>query len=426
MNADVTVVGAGLAGLAAAWSAAACGARVLCCEKDSSVGGNVGAAKVHSLCGLYLGADAEGGDAVHAHPGLPRHFAEQLQRAGAAGAPLRSGRVWVLPTSPARVIEVASARCRATPGLELWPGAELVAAELGADGGELVFAGAGHERRCVRTAVAVDASGDACAAALVGAALEAAPEELRQRSSFIVRLGGVDPQLFEGLGPLQLSYAIASAARHGELPLGCESALLRRGAASDELYLTLNLPREGDPPEHPLDPQSLADCSERARALVSMLLDFLAKTRPAFARARVLEWPQRVGVRETRRIDGRLTLTRDDILCGRRRDDEIAISTWPIELWEDHRRARFEHPRAAAGIPLGALLARAQPRLAAAGRCISASHEALGALRVLGTALATGEAAGIAAALAADRGSSLDAIAPAEIRATIARSSASA
>ena len=57
--------------------------------------------------------------------------------------------------------------------------------------------------------------------------------------------------------------------------------------------------------------------------------------------------------------------------------------------------------------------------LGLAGRCASATHEAMGALRVLGTALAMGEAIGIAAALAADAGAPLAEIEPAAIRAAV-------
>ncbi len=104
------------------------------------------------------------------------------------------------------------------------------------------------------------------------------------------------------------------------------------------------------------------------------------------------------------------------MLEGGSSPDEVARSSWPIELWTDHRRARLEHPKTSCSIPYGALVSRSQPRLGMAGRCLSASHEALGALRVIGAALATGEAIGVAAALAADRGRALDAIAAEEIR----------
>jgi len=57
--------------------------------------------------------------------------------------------------------------------------------------------------------------------------------------------------------------------------------------------------------------------------------------------------------------------------------------------------------------------------LGMAGRCLSASHEALGALRVIGTALATGEAIGVAAALAVDQGIALPEVSPARVRSTL-------
>jgi hypothetical protein len=110
---------------------------------------------------------------------------------------------------------------------------------------------------------------------------------------------------------------------------------------------------------------------------------------------------------------------REDDLAGRRRADEVALSTWPIELWADHRRARFEHPAGPCGIPLGALVARGAGRLGLAGRCASATHDAMGALRVLGTALAMGEAIGTAAALAADAKIALPEVAPEAVRRAI-------
>jgi hypothetical protein len=115
-------------------------------------------------------------------------------------------------------------------------------------------------------------------------------------------------------------------------------------------------------------------------------------------------------------VQGLERVTADDVLGGRRRDDEVALSTWPIELWQDHRRPIFEEPRGACSVPLGALVSRTHPRLGMAGRCVSATHEAHGALRVIGTSLATGEAIGCAAALAAGAGKALGEVAPSSVR----------
>ena len=54
--------------------------------------------------------------------------------------------------------------------------------------------------------------------------------------------------------------------------------------------------------------------------------------------------------------------------------------------------------------------------LGMAGRCLSATHEALGALRVIGTALATGEAIGVAAAIAARERTPLASVDPESVR----------
>jgi hypothetical protein len=414
---DVAVVGGGMAGIAAALSAARLGARTLLIERDHELGGNATQALVHTICGLYRAASE--GEAVPAHRGLPGSFAQALRAAGAAGSPERAGRVYVLPTYPPRAAALAQRLCAAEPSLSVRLGCELVGADLAGD------APASHAlwlrdeaagEREIEAAIALDASGDAALGAHGGAQTARVGAHELQIPAYIFCMRGVESSEVEGFARLRLSHAVASAVRSGRLPEGCESVLARPGAEAGEAYLTLNLPRPPGATYAPLDPACLAGLEARARQSAERVADFLRRTRPGFEKSEILAWPRRIGVRETRRLRGIAELTREDVLAGRSRPDEVAVSTWPIELWHDPHRAHLEYPEGPCSIPLGALVSRSHPRLGMAGRCLSASHEALGALRVIGTALATGQAAGVAAALAADAGGGLDAIAAADVR----------
>ena len=416
---DVAVVGGGSAGLAAAWSAAGEGARTLLIERAPLLGGNASLAFVHTICGLYHAADV--GDAVPAHAGLPARFASALQRAGAAGEPERAGRVWFLPTDPQRIPDVAAARSAELPELDVRTSCELVGVQLPvADDDD--FAIELTNGAAARARILLDTSGDAVAGAAAGARCEAEPGDRLQNPSFIVRLAGVDTRALEGFARLRVSHSIVGAVRAGALPRQAESVLVRPFGPPNEdgeAFLQLNVPRPSDRPYAPLDPDLLGDIEAAARSLVERVVEHLRAEREGFGAARVAAWPARLGVRESRRLVGTERVVRADVVEGRRREDEVAISTWPIELWSDHRRARFEHPSGPSSVPLGALVSASHPRLGMAGRCLSASHEALGALRVIGTALATGEALGVAAAWAAARDASLGEIAPASVRAHI-------
>jgi hypothetical protein len=417
---DVAVVGGGSAGIAAAISAAESGAHTVLVERAETLGGNISQALVHTICGLYLAADA--GDALPSNPGFPQRFAAQLQDAGAAGEPERAGRVWVLPTDPPKLARVAEHLCRETGRLEVRLGRETVAVALAREGKapqRLRVRDPSGREDTLSAAVVVDASGDAAVGSLGNADTEMAEPDVLQLPSFCFRLVDVDTAQLEelqGFGRLRVTHAVAGAARSGALPSGCEAVLVRPGGEAGRIYVTLNLPRPDRRQYRPIDPACVAELSADARAAAERVVEFLRGTRPEFEKCRVEAWPARIGVRETRRICGRDPIAADDVRKGCSRPDEVAVSSWPIELWQDHRRAHFEHPAGPCSIPLGALVSRSHPRLAAVGRCLGADREALGALRVIGTALASGEAAGVAAARAADSDCTLAEVDPEQVR----------
>lgn len=120
-----------------------------------------------------------------------------------------------------------------------------------------------------------------------------------------------------------------------------------------------------------------------------------------------------IGIRETRRIIGEYVLTRQDILDGTGFPDTVALSYWPIDKHLPDRPGTilgFPAPGVITKIPYGCLLPRNVDSLLIAGRCISATHEAFASIRVSATAMATGQAAGTAAALSA-----LDGVSPREL-----------
>jgi len=100
-------------------------------------------------------------------------------------------------------------------------------------------------------------------------------------------------------------------------------------------------------------------------------------------------------------------------LRGTPHEDVVALGTWPMELREKHTgpRWRFPDQLRPTQIPLDALRSDSFSNLWFAGRCMSCDHEAHAALRVIGTCMATGQAAGAAAALQAREGAPPDAAA---------------
>ncbi|HHT28421.1 MAG TPA: FAD-dependent oxidoreductase [Firmicutes bacterium] len=112
----------------------------------------------------------------------------------------------------------------------------------------------------------------------------------------------------------------------------------------------------------------------------------------------------RLGIRESRRIVGEVIITENDCASGRRFPDAITSSKRGLDSWEPDRAKIFYGSSAMYDIPLRALLPQGKTGILVAGRCISATHIALSGFRVMPTVTSIGQAAGLAAAMAAQQG----------------------
>ncbi len=106
-----------------------------------------------------------------------------------------------------------------------------------------------------------------------------------------------------------------------------------------------------------------------------------------------------IGVRETRRVKGPYVLTEADALTGRKFDDVIAWQSGFLDIGFVRLSKMKIHD-----VPYRAILPEKLDGLLMAGRCISATHVAASAGKSMGNCVATGHAAGLAAAMSAKKG----------------------
>lgn len=398
MTADVAVVGGGPAGIAAAVAAAATGARTALIEHQDMLGGNATAGMVGTICGLYVTRPE--GDPAQANDGFPRSFAERLAALPGCGGPVRQGRVHVLPYAPFAFAWLADRLVADEAGVDLRLRTHLVGAE--ASGRRVVALRLDGPDGPIELAPAavVDCTGDGALARALGATAGAAAGEARQSPALVFVLQHVDTEGLRGARRLSVLRALLAAEEAERLPTGSSHLVFRPSSHPGELVLKLTL---SDLPPGP-GGDDVTRAAVEGRRRIAEIVSFLEREEPAFSRAFLSHVAPQLGRRESGTLDGRYRLTRADVLGARSFDDAAARGAWPIELWEDGRRgASYEHLEDAAtyDIPLRCLAASGFDNLFAAGRCLSATHEALGSARVIGTALATGEAAGRAAAKAA-------------------------
>lgn len=390
---DVIVAGAGLSGVCAAIAAARTGARTLLAEALPFVGGN-------GTTGLPIsGLCARNSDKVIVG-GIIAEILEMLRERGGVGMDFRR-KNWI-PVDAEQLQFVLSHLLRSS-GVSLLTYSPLLAVNLDQSRiTDLTFYNKdGHALR-FRARAFVDSTGDAQVARLAGfdTPMGRQRDGLTQTMSLVFSVAGVDESRAQ-------SNSAVSAAWNGFQASG-SARNTRRDPSVNDIFgrpgwrsiigTRLNVNKG-------TDNRLLAAAElEGRRQIEEFVYDFLRRSVPGYEDCFVAQIAGHVGVRETRRIVGRYEITASDLISGKKFHDSIACNSSSVEIHlPDSSMPRWEHLKDGDyyTIPYRSLVARDADNLFASGRCISATHEALGALRVLSPAMATGQAAGTAAALAA-------------------------
>jgi len=158
----------------------------------------------------------------------------------------------------------------------------------------------------------------------------------------------------------------------------------------------------------PWDAAAISEATVRSRAEVFRVMRALRKLGGVWEGLQIAATAEQIGVRDGRRIHGRHTVTRQDLIEGTRQKDAVTRVTFGVDIHADSKETNQSKPinngdfkMKPYDIPLRALIAKDVNGLMMAGRCISGDFIAHASYRVTGNATAMGEATGAVAALAA-------------------------
>ncbi len=195
------------------------------------------------------------------------------------------------------------------------------------------------------------------------------------------------------------------------------------------------------------DGDRLTQAEIEGRRQVRAIMDVIRKYGPPGAAVGLVDLAASIGARETRRVACRYRITGDDVLYGHRFDDAVANGSYRVDIHHADgpgitfrylngtefvieerglpgRSGRWRDPipedPTFYQIPYRSLLQDRVPNLALAGRMLDADKTAFSAVRVMVNMNQTGEAAGVACAVALQHGWTLQEVDTDVLRDTLA------
>ena len=422
---DVVVAGGGPGGVTAAVAAARAGASTLLIERYGFLGGMATAGLVRPLLGVRARKSEEpiiGGIAEE----LCRGMAD-LGTAVPFEQGVARGRIDFEPEGFKCVCD----RLAAEAGVELRLHS-LVVGAMTKDGrlNALVLESKSG-RQAVLGRVFVDATGDADLVAHAGARYTMGREAdgRVQAMGNVFLVGGINEDEYPTGDELEaVADKTYEAIEQGRVRVyrwheGHKGGPLTRGLR------TFNITHVGG---DPTDLDTLTRSEIQLRRDAWGFVSFLREEVRGMEDCYLIQTAPCIGVRESRQMVGLERVSGEDVIEARKRPDAVARCGFgldihcpmgrvegrtftcsircandpPCPFYEEHSDELPKETRIRDGtwfdIPYGALVSAEVPNLLAAGRCVSADHQAMSALRVMGPCMAMGQAAGEAAAMAAD------------------------
>jgi hypothetical protein len=407
LSTQVLVVGGGAAGVATAITAARQGMQVTLLERYGFCGGGAVAGMSGTICGMYMASDSPDSRPEPLVHGFAEEFARRMTAVGGLTPPVRYGKSFSLVHDPLAWRNVADAMLAEAGVRVLF---HTMVTEVLLEGGQRVagvqaYTKQGKHR--IDADITVDASGDADLWAMAGFGTRMGHEGVVQNPTMIFRIQGVDVQRFlAAYGPDSIlgeavSKKIVELNAAGAYKLPRAKAFLFPSPRPGELLCNCTRITGADGRElNSIYVRDFTEAEIEGRKQAHEYARFFRNHLTGCEKSWINDTGVQVGVRQTRQIDGVATLSNDDVVKGSKFATGIARSAWPIEMHAGAKPKLTWLVDDYYEIPYECFVPKRGESLLAAGRCLSAQHEAMASARVTAQCFSYGHAIGHAAAMA--------------------------
>ncbi|MDA0106849.1 FAD-dependent oxidoreductase [Vibrio sp. La 4.2.2] len=399
---DVLVVGGGAAGVAAAQTAATLGKNTWLIEKYGFCGGAAVAGLSGTICGMYMASEDLDAQPEQVVFGFTERFRQALEQRGGVTEPQRYGKTFTVTHDPLVWREAADDLLEQAGVTTLFHTAVTgVIMDGDCFKGVVIESNAGQS--VILSKMIVDASGDAALIARAGLDYYFGDNGRIQNPTMFFRIGGVDMDKYleyyghDTICPPKVTENILAANESGDYELPRHKIWIFPTTRPNELMVNATrLAGQDGRMLNVIDPLDFTEAEIFGRRQVREYARFLKEFVPGCENAFVVDTGVEVGIRQTRSVVGVETLTNEDVVNCRKREDGICRTPWPIELHSGDKPKLHWLLNDYYDIPFRTLVPLIGENIIVAGRCLSAEHEALASARVTAQCFEMGHAAGVA------------------------------